>query len=68
MTIKGTVKFYNKDKKYGFIQSDEYNKDIFFHETEIKEENYTPEEDDEISFETKETKRGLQAINIKKNR
>ena len=32
---RGTVKFFNGEKKFGFIQSDECENDIFVHEKDV---------------------------------
>lgn len=63
MTQTGTVKFYNKEKRYGFIISEEQEKDIFFHSSEV-EGGVELEEDDKVTFKTKSTKRGVQATKI----
>lgn len=63
--MKGTVKWFNNEKGYGFI---EYNdkEDIFVHYSAIKTEGYkTLQEDQIVEFELIDTGKGLQAINVK---
>ncbi len=59
----GIVKFYNESKGYGFIKQDETEKEIFVHATGVSEKI---RENDRVSFEVAEGKRGLNAVNVKK--
>lgn len=61
---KGVIKFFNKKSGYGFISPEDSRKDIFFHISGVpgKEEF---ESDDEVTFEEKEGKKGLTAVNVK---
>lgn len=58
---KGTVKFFNEAKGFGFI-TDESGKDIFVHANDLKGLKIT--EGDKVSFDTAEGKKGLNAVNI----
>jgi CspA family cold shock protein len=58
---KGTVKFFNEEKGFGFIQ-EENGQDIFVHASGLSE---TIRENDVVSYDTTEGKRGLNAINVK---
>ncbi len=58
---KGTVKFFNKEKGFGFIKS-ENGQEYFVHLTGLKEE---VRENDEVVFDLQEGKRGLVAVNVK---
>lgn len=60
--MKGTVKFYNSEKGFGFLIHD--GKDIFFHISGVTNPLYTPKSDDVVSFTTKEGKKGLLAVDI----
>lgn len=58
----GKVKFFNKAKGYGFIMRDDNNEEIFVHATGLVDEIH---QNDSVSFELKEGKKGLNAINVK---
>lgn len=57
----GVVKFFNGDKGFGFIKPDEGGEDIFFHVTKVKGE---VNQDDEVSYEIGQGKKGPMAINV----
>jgi CspA family cold shock protein len=59
---KGTVKFFNETKGFGFIKS-ESGQEIFVHATGLTEK---VKENDEVVFDVTEGKKGLNAINVKK--
>jgi CspA family cold shock protein len=58
---KGTVKFFNNAKGFGFITSEDSNEDLFVHESGLIDEI---RENDEVQFETTQGKKGLNAINV----
>ena len=58
----GTVKFFNASKGYGFIIEDGSNSDHFVHVTGLVDEI---NEGDEVEFELKEGKKGLNAVNVR---
>ena len=63
---KGTVKWFNNQKGYGFI-SDEEGKDVFVHYTGLIMEGFkTLEEGQTVEFERINGAKGPQAINVKK--
>ena len=63
----GKVKWFNAKKGYGFITDDETQKDIFLHVTALEASKLRVlKEEQKITFEIKEEKDKLQAINIKK--
>jgi len=63
----GKIKWFNSKKGYGFIKDDETNKDIFLHVSALEESKLRVlKEDQTISYDIKEEKDKLQAINIKK--
>lgn len=63
ITMKtGTVKFFNASKGYGFIIEDGSNSDHFVHVTGLVDEI---NEGDEVEFELKEGKKGLNAVNVR---
>ena len=57
---KGTVKFFNEAKGFGFIK-EENGQDIFVHASGLKEDI---RENDVVTYETEEGKKGLNAINV----
>lgn len=62
----GTVKWFNAEKGYGFIQQEEGD-DVFVHYSAIQDEGFkTLEEGQEVSFEIVEGDRGPQAENVEK--
>ena len=63
--VKGTVKFFNKNKVYGFIHSEEDDKDYFVHITDVKEGTEL-NDGDGVTFEIVQGDRGLKAVNVEK--
>ena len=65
--MKGIVKFFLKDKQYGFITADKTpdspKHDVFLHRTSITEELT---QGDRVEFEEKENDRGKFAVNVVK--
>ena len=63
---KGTVKWFNGSKGYGFISREE-GKDVFVHYKSIEGNGFKSlEEGDEVQFEVGESPKGPQAINVSK--
>lgn len=61
----GTVKFFNAEKGYGFIEQEDGSGDIFVHYTEIKGTGFrTLEDNQRVSFEVGEDAKGQQATNV----
>lgn len=61
----GTVKFFNTDKGYGFIQPEGGEKDVFVHITAVKGAGLeTLHEGQTVQFEVEADKRGPKAVNI----
>ena len=59
---KGTVKFFNDSKGFGFIVEDDSNKEYFVHVSGLIDEI---REGDAVEFELSEGKKGLNAVNVK---
>ena len=60
----GKVKWFNAEKGYGFITSDE-GKDIFVHYSSIQSDGFrTLEEGQAVNFDVVESDRGQQAANV----
>ena len=63
---KGTVKWFNNQKGYGFI-SDESGKDVFVHYSGLNMDGYkTLEEGAAVSFDIVYGEKGHQAVNVTK--
>ena len=61
---KGTVKWFNATKGYGFIINEEGN-ELFVHHSGINMEGFrTLEEGAPVEFDVVEVERGLQAVNV----
>ena len=61
---KGTVKWFNAEKGFGFITSEE-GKDLFVHFSEIQKDGFkTLEEGEKVTFDVKEGQKGPQAVNV----
>jgi len=59
---KGTVKFFNDTKGFGFIKDQESEKEYFVHVSGLIDE---VNEDDEVTFDLQEGRKGLNAVNVK---
>lgn len=60
--IKGIVKFFNETKGFGFIKEEDSNKEYFVHVTGLIDKI---KENDQVTFELKEGKKGPNAVNVK---
>ena len=58
---KGTVKFFNETKGFGFITEGDSNKEHFVHVSGLVDEI---KEGDEVTFELTEGRKGLNAVNV----
>ncbi|MBK7887243.1 MAG: cold shock domain-containing protein [Bacteroidetes bacterium] len=58
---KGTVKFFNEAKGFGFI-TEENGQELFVHVSGLTEDI---RENDEVEYETQQGKKGLNAINVR---
>ena len=62
--MKGTVKFFNESKNFGFIEPEDKSKDLFVHKNDIVA---GPIHDgDYVEFDAEEGDKGLKAVNVKK--
>jgi len=62
---KGTVKWFNAQKGYGFITNESIGEDVFVHFSGIAGEGYKSlEEGQNVTFDITEGNRGLQAVNV----
>ena len=58
--MKGTVKFYNTEKGFGFIKGDD-GQEIFVHSSGLVDQI---RENDEVTYNTKQGKKGLNAVDV----
>lgn len=64
---KGTVKWFNNQKGYGFITDVETGKDVFVHYSGLNMDGFkTVEENAEVEFEIVDGDKGPQAVNVTK--
>ncbi|HAP22004.1 putative cold-shock DNA-binding protein [Frisingicoccus caecimuris] len=64
--MKGTVKWFNSQKGFGFI-SDETGNDVFLHYTGLNMNGFkTIDEGQEVEFDVVEGSKGPQATNVTK--
>lgn len=61
---KGTVKFFNETKGFGFIVPENGSAEVFVHSSGLKEQI---REHDTVSYEVERGKKGLNAVNVKKS-
>lgn len=57
---KGTVKFFNEAKGFGFIKGED-GQEVFVHATGLNE---SISENDQVSYDTEVGRRGINAINV----
>lgn len=63
----GTVKWFNTEKGFGFIQLEDNSKDLFFHHNEIKSNGYgraSLNEGQRVTFSISINQRGEYATNV----
>ena len=66
---RGTVKWFNDAKGYGFIAQEDGGDDVFVHHTAIDSEGYrTLKEGQMVEFEISKEQKGLRASNVKVSR
>jgi len=63
--MKGTVKFFNHKKGFGFITGED-GKDYFVHQTALGE-GVSLDDNDSVEFDTEQGDKGPKAANVKKS-
>ena len=59
---KGTVKFFNVSKGYGFIKDDNSGAEVFVHVTGLIDKI---KQDDQVTYEIEDGRKGPSAVNVK---
>lgn len=59
---KGTVKFFNTAKGFGFIKDDQTKSEYFVHVTNLLE---PIKQNDVVMYDLQEGRRGMNAVNVK---
>ena len=62
--MKGTVKFFNEEKRFGFIAGDD-GTEYFVHQSGLKEGTRIAQSDS-VEFETEQGDKGLKAVSVVK--
>ena len=59
---KGTVKFFNESKGFGFITDGESKNEYFVHVSGLNDQI---RENDDVTFDLQDGRKGLNAVNVK---
>ena len=59
---KGTVKFFNETKGFGFIKDDDSGEEYFVHVSGLVDKI---RENDNVTYELQDGRKGLNAVNVK---
>jgi cold shock protein len=63
---EGSVKWFNENKGFGFIDVDGQDKDVFIHHSAISMSGFrTLQEGQRVSFDIEQGKKGPAAVNVK---
>ncbi|GAB0057514.1 Cold shock-like protein CspE [Candidatus Magnetaquicoccaceae bacterium FCR-1] len=64
-TVRGTVKWFNNSKGFGFLAPEDGSEDVFVHFSAIKADGFKSlEEGQKVKFEVVRGQKGLQAANV----
>ena len=62
---KGTVKWFNKDKGFGFIAPDEGTKDIYVQRANINTDDHSIDDGQRVEYESGVGRKGPEATNVR---
>lgn len=62
--VTGRIIRWNAEQGFGFIRCEQVSDDVFVHISDIKDKHLTPSVGDDVSFELKQTKKGIQAKKV----
>lgn len=63
---QGTVKWFNPEKGYGFIEQEDGGGDVFVHYKQIQSNGFrTLEENQKVEFEIEDSPKGPQALSVR---
>lgn len=64
--MKGTVKWFNDQKGFGFVTPEDGSKDVFVHHTSIDMDGFkTLAENQQVDFEIEQTDKGPRAAKVR---
>lgn len=61
---KGTIKFFNESKGFGFITPADGGNDVFVHVTGLRDK---VSENDQVTYEVENGRKGLTAVNVSRD-
>jgi cold shock protein len=61
----GTVKWFNEEKRFGFITPDEGGKDLFVHQSAIADGSRSLADGTKVSYDAEEGEKGPKAVNVR---
>lgn len=62
---KGTVKWFNKDKGFGFIMPDDGTRDIYVQSANIETSDHSVEDGQRVEYESTLGRKGPEAIHVR---
>ncbi|MYB64004.1 cold shock domain-containing protein [Candidatus Poribacteria bacterium] len=62
---QGQIKWFDENKGYGFIISEEhYHREIFVHKSQIMDDSISLKPCQKVKFDIRQTNKGLSAVNV----